>query len=1050
MATTLEARSALVRRGRISERTVLLVASFGAFLAFLDATIVNVAFPNIRASFPGSSISDLSWILNAYSITFAAFLVVSGRLADLLGRRWAFTTGVLVFTIASALCALSGSVGILVVARVVQALGAAILVPASLALVVEAFPLVRRSHAVGLWGASAALASGLGPPIGGALVESGGWRWAFLVNIPFGVAALWAGRRLLVESRAPGRRRMPDLVGAGLSAGMLGLLTLGLVKGGDWGWISPQVVACFVGAAVALVLFVLSSRRHPAPLLDPTLLRIRSFAVGNVATIVAGAGFYAYLLCNILWLQYVWGYSILASGLAVVPGALVAAVLAAVLGPVAQKRGYRLVIIPGAVIWALAYVWYATKVQVTPDFLGTWLPGQLLSGIGVGATLPVLGSAALAAVPGGRFATASAVNSSARQIGAVLGIAILVIIVGAPTAQAPAGIVDALRHGWVFSALCFAVTAVIALFLGRVTVDLRVEDGLDDSAPASVLLPHKVSAAAATTFSAAPLLSRLPESARLRLEAGATPVTVQAGDFLFHEGDVADDLYVVTAGRLDVIAGGTVVRQLGAGAVLGELSLLTGGNRSASVRARRDSALLQVTHAAFEAALAADPTAQSALTVVLAEQLRDAHHASTDGARTPQPRVIAVVALGPGAPAHEVADELATELSRSLTVALPGTIGPDGLERAERDNDRVVLVADEAGDEWWERCVRQADHLVVVARADQAPLDAPPLGRTDSDLVLVGPSRTTGAIVRSWSDGIDPYQVTVSDGLDLRAALRPLGARLAGRSVGLVLAGGGARAFAHIGILAELADAGIVVDRVAGSSQGSIIAALHASGMDPDEIEAACYQEFVRGRPFHDYTFPMVSVAKGRRTERLFRRHFGTVHIEELPRQFRCVSTDLQSRTSYAHRRGDLVDAVMASIALPVLFPPRRDGERLLADGGILDNLPVSLLTERDEGPIVAVNIGMGAGVAPTAPAPDATPRPPRPVRIPALGETLMRTIFIGSGGATDAALAVGAVVVTPSSRGVGLLEFHQLDRMVESGRAAGRALLDEAGHLLH
>ena len=233
---------------------------------------------------------------------------------------------------------------------------------------------------------------------------------------------------------------MPDLVGAGLSAGMLGLLTLGLVKGGDWGWTSPQVVACFVGAAVALVLFVVSSRRHPAPLLDPTLLRIRSFTVGNVATIVAGAGFYAYLLCNILWLQYVWGYSILASGLAVVPGALVAAVLAAVLGPVAQKRGYRLVIIPGALIWALAYVWYATKVQVTPDFLGTWLPGQLLSGIGVGATLPVLGSAALAAVPGGRFAAASAVNSSARQIGAVLGIAILVIIVGAPTAQAPAGI----------------------------------------------------------------------------------------------------------------------------------------------------------------------------------------------------------------------------------------------------------------------------------------------------------------------------------------------------------------------------------------------------------------------------------------------------------------------------------------------------------------------------------------------------------------------------------------------------------------------------------
>ena len=299
---------------------MLLVASFGAFLAFLDATIVNVAFPSIQRSFPDSTISELSWILNAYSIVFAAFLVVSGRLADLLGRRWAFTTGVLVFTVASAFCAAAGSVGVLVAFRVVQALGAAILVPASLALVVQAFPASHRSHAVGLWGASAALASGLGPPIGGALVEAGGWRWAFLVNIPFGLAALWAGRHLLVESRAPGRRRTPDLRGATLSALMLGLLTLGLVKGQDWGWTSLATIACFAGSALMLVGFVLSSRAARQPLIDPALLRIRSFVVGNVATIVAGAGFYAYLLCNILWLQYVWGYTVLVAGLAVVPG----------------------------------------------------------------------------------------------------------------------------------------------------------------------------------------------------------------------------------------------------------------------------------------------------------------------------------------------------------------------------------------------------------------------------------------------------------------------------------------------------------------------------------------------------------------------------------------------------------------------------------------------------------------------------------------------------------------------------------------------------------
>ena len=246
---------------RLSSSTVLLVSAFGAFLAFLDATIVNVAFPSIRESFPGTSIGELSWVLNAYNIVFAAFLIVCGRLADLLGRRRTFVLGVLVFTVASALCGAAPTVGLLVAARVVQALGAALLVPASLALVVEAFPEERRTHAIGLWGATAAVAAGLGPPIGGALVEAGGWRWAFYVNIPFGIAAVLAARRQLVESRAPGRRTMPDLVGAALLAAALAALTLGIVKGNDWGWVSAALVGSMIAAIAFGGLFVVSSRR---------------------------------------------------------------------------------------------------------------------------------------------------------------------------------------------------------------------------------------------------------------------------------------------------------------------------------------------------------------------------------------------------------------------------------------------------------------------------------------------------------------------------------------------------------------------------------------------------------------------------------------------------------------------------------------------------------------------------------------------------------------------------------------------------------------------
>jgi predicted acylesterase/phospholipase RssA len=281
----------------------------------------------------------------------------------------------------------------------------------------------------------------------------------------------------------------------------------------------------------------------------------------------------------------------------------------------------------------------------------------------------------------------------------------------------------------------------------------------------------------------------------------------------------------------------------------------------------------------------------------------------------------------------------------------------------------------------------------------------------------------------------------------LPPALRPLAARIAGRSVGMVMGGGGARAFAHLGVLLELEEAGIAVDRVAGASLGSIIAAAYARGFDAQTCVDLCYEDFVRNNPLSDYTLPTVSMVRGRKTERALRRRLTSIHIEELPRMFRCVSTDLQARAPYVHRTGDLASAVMSSLSIPGVFPPRRDGQRLLVDGGVLDNLPVHVLNEREEGPIIAVNIGMGGDARPRAGA-SVSDTPP-PARVPALGETLIRSSFIGSAGAVRQARDAGAIVVTPSSMGVGLLEWHQLDRMVASGRTAGRALLDDARHLL-
>jgi EmrB/QacA subfamily drug resistance transporter len=1028
--------------GRVAEMRVLLVASFGAFLAFLDATIVNVAFPSIRESFPGTSIGELSWVLNAYNIVFAAFLIVCGRLADLLGRRRTFVTGVVLFTLASALCGAAPSVDLLVAARVAQAFGAALLVPASLAVIVEAFPDDKRAHAIGLWGATAAVAAGLGPPIGGALVEAGGWRWAFFVNLPFGVAAVLAARGQLVESRAPGRRTMPDLTGAALLAGSLALLNLGIVKGNDWGWSSAAVVVSVGSALVLGLLFVASSRRHRSPLLDPTLLRIRSFAVANIATVVAGLGFYAYLLTNILWLQYVWGYSVLRAGLALVPGAVVAAVIAAVLGPLAERRGYRYVVVPGALVWAGAYAWYHQRVGLAPDFLGEWLPGQILSGIGVGATLPVLGSAALAAVPGGRYATASAVVSSARQLGGVLGIAVLVVIIGTPTA---ATAVDAFRDGWLLSIGAFLLVAVLALPIGRLarTAD---EDAVDDRDRPVVHLPEqradpdseRRTGTSHGTLSDVPLFAGLAAPALNRLAAAARMVHLPAGDWLMHEGDPPGSVYVVRSGRLEVLIAGSVVRVLGPGAVIGELALLTGEARSAAVRGRRDSTLLEVTREDFTALIETDPAATRVVVTQLAERLRDPRPVTE---RPAQPSVVAVVGLHAGDEAALIGHGLLAGLARHLRVAAPGRVEPEQLERAERDNDRVLLVAPGDEPEWRDFCLRQADHVVLVA-SSTTPVTGT-TGRVDlpqqPDLVLVG-ARPSPAGLADWAAANNAWQVTVVDS-DPALALRPLAERIAGRSLGLVLAGGGARAFAHIGVLRELEESGLHVDRVAGCSIGAIIAGGYATGLDGAALEARCYEEFVRRRPFSDYTLPRHSLARGHRARAGLVRAFGAeTLIEGLPRQFHTVSTDLVARTRQVHRRGNLVDAVAASARLPVLFPPIPDGQRLLVDGGILDNLPVDLLTERDEGPVVAVNIAMGGSGRP----PGATATAQRPARVPALGETLLRTMMIGSGGAVAAARQRGAVVVTPAPMGVGLLEFHQLDRMVAAGRLAARELLDQ------
>jgi EmrB/QacA subfamily drug resistance transporter len=424
---------------------VLAVLSGAAFMASLDVFIVNVAFPDIGADFHGVSLSNLSWILNGYAIVYAALLVPLGRLADRYGRKAGFIGGLTLFTAASAACALSTGLWLLVAFRVLQAVGAAALTPASLGLLLTSTPPERRVRAVRIWAASGALAAAIGPVVGGLLVQAS-WRWVFLVNVPVGVVAVVAALRLISDSRDESVTRTPDLVGAALLAVAIGAVSLGLVRGTAWGWGSSSTLASFAVAALGVAGFWLRSRRHPLPIVEPALLRVRAFAWSNVTSLFFSVAFGASLLGMILWTQEVWGYSSLRTGLAIAPGPVMVPLFVALNHRFANRVRPGRVAAAGNVLFALGNLLILTRVGEHPRYLSEILPGWLLIGIGVGLALPTILSAATADLPPGRAATGSAVVNMSRQIGTVLGVSVLVAVIGSHATYGATH--AAFQHAW--------------------------------------------------------------------------------------------------------------------------------------------------------------------------------------------------------------------------------------------------------------------------------------------------------------------------------------------------------------------------------------------------------------------------------------------------------------------------------------------------------------------------------------------------------------------------------------------------------------------------
>ena len=439
-----------------------LVVLTGVFLSSLDLFIVNIAFPSISLNFHGQSLSSLSWVLSAYTIVFAALLVPAGRWADRAGRKRAFLIGLGIFTASSALCALSPTLGLLIAARILQASGGALMLPTSLGLLLPAFGPERKGAAIGLWSAVGGAAAALGPPIGGLLVQVS-WRWVFLVNLPFALLALVVGCRVLKEVKDPDAHKA-DLVGAGLLSLAVASLVAAIVKGSDWGWVSPSILIAFAVAIGSTVGLVIRSRTHPNPIIEPAVIRHRAVALADVSSLIFFAGFGAMVLGSVLFLTGVWHESVLRAGFMLAPGPLLAGLCAFPGGLLGARYSQRAVGTVGSLLFAASAAWWVTRIGATPDYAGAYLPGSLIGGTGVGLMLPSLGGAATAPLPPERFATGTALYAMCRQIGLALGVACLVAILGVATG--PAAVGD-FHHAWIFMGSCALLSCLVLQGIGR-------------------------------------------------------------------------------------------------------------------------------------------------------------------------------------------------------------------------------------------------------------------------------------------------------------------------------------------------------------------------------------------------------------------------------------------------------------------------------------------------------------------------------------------------------------------------------------------------------
>jgi EmrB/QacA subfamily drug resistance transporter len=416
----------VTRRARLA----LATGSLAFVLGTVNVTVTNVAFADIIASFPGAAASLTGWILSGYALAFASTMLVGGRLADRYGRLLIFRIGLTGLLVSSLVAGLAPTIELLLLARAIQGVCGALTVPSSLSLVLGQFPASRQASVIGIWAAAGMVASGMAPGLAAVLLELATWRWIYLVLVPIAGFGLVGAARYMHETVERDLSRPLDLLGVGMGSAAVFLVVLGTLQGRTWGWGATPTLVCFVGGAALLPLFILRSSRHPEPLFDPRLFRVRSFAVANVAVALSMIGAFTSWFLWPYFLDGVWGYGKLGIGLGFTPSPIISGAVAVVGGRWADRHGFRGMMTLAAFSATCGSLWLWLFLDEDVEFWFAFFPSTVLFGLGMGILASQLNSAALRDIPQHSIATANGVHQSLRYAIGGTGVAVALAVLG--------------------------------------------------------------------------------------------------------------------------------------------------------------------------------------------------------------------------------------------------------------------------------------------------------------------------------------------------------------------------------------------------------------------------------------------------------------------------------------------------------------------------------------------------------------------------------------------------------------------------------------------